>query len=122
MGEDGASVCPVDDRLQARARDRNFCSRLGSVDGVRAPRVSLQVAILKVLASYPDGKATLAAMKSDLAILAGAGVHGTSVSDDLGPGFPIWISLVGVGVAGRNRVGIDGGRAGITSFNRGTTG
>jgi hypothetical protein len=28
---------------------------------------------LKVLASYPDGKATLAAMKADLAILAGAG-------------------------------------------------
>jgi hypothetical protein len=36
--------------------------------------VSLQVAILKVLASYPDGKATLAAMKDDLAILAGAGL------------------------------------------------
>jgi hypothetical protein len=35
--------------------------------------VSLQVAILKVLASYPDGRATLAAMKADLAILAGAG-------------------------------------------------
>jgi hypothetical protein len=36
--------------------------------------VSLQVAILKVLASYPDGKATLAAMKNDLAILAGSGL------------------------------------------------
>jgi hypothetical protein len=35
--------------------------------------VSLQVAILKVLASYPDGRATLAEMKADLAILAGAG-------------------------------------------------
>jgi hypothetical protein len=34
----------------------------------------LQVAILKVLASYPEGKATLAAMKDDLAILAGAGL------------------------------------------------
>jgi hypothetical protein len=36
-------------------------------------RVSLQVAILKVLASYSDGRATVAAMKADLAILAGAG-------------------------------------------------
>jgi hypothetical protein len=36
--------------------------------------VSLQVAILKVLASYPDGKASLAALKGDLAILAGAGI------------------------------------------------
>jgi hypothetical protein len=36
-------------------------------------RVSLQVAIMKVLASYPDGRASVAAMKSDLAILAGAG-------------------------------------------------
>ena len=35
--------------------------------------MSLQVAILKVLASYPDGRASLEAMKSDLAILAGAG-------------------------------------------------
>ena len=36
-------------------------------------RVSLQVAILKVLASYPDGRATVAEMTADLAILAGAG-------------------------------------------------
>jgi hypothetical protein len=36
--------------------------------------LSLQVAILKVLASYPDGRATVAAMNSDLAILAGAGI------------------------------------------------
>jgi hypothetical protein len=36
-------------------------------------RVSLQVAILKVLASYPDGRALFGAMKSVLAILAGAG-------------------------------------------------
>lgn len=36
--------------------------------------MSLQVAILKVLASYPDGRATVAAMNSDLAILAGAGI------------------------------------------------
>jgi hypothetical protein len=35
--------------------------------------VSLQVAILKVLASYPRGRATVSAMKADLAILAGAG-------------------------------------------------
>jgi hypothetical protein len=35
--------------------------------------VSLQVAILKVLASYPGGRATVSAMKVDLAILAGAG-------------------------------------------------
>ena len=35
--------------------------------------MSLQVAILKVLASYPDGRATLAEMKADLALLAGAG-------------------------------------------------
>lgn len=36
--------------------------------------MSLQVAILKVLASYPDGRATVAAMKGDLAILSGAGL------------------------------------------------
>lgn len=36
--------------------------------------MGLQIAILKVLASYPDGRATIAAMKSDLAILSGAGV------------------------------------------------
>jgi hypothetical protein len=35
--------------------------------------VSLQVAILKVLSSYPDGRATVTEMKADLAILAGAG-------------------------------------------------
>jgi hypothetical protein len=35
--------------------------------------VSLQVAVMKVLASYPSGRATLAEMKADLAILAGAG-------------------------------------------------
>jgi hypothetical protein len=35
--------------------------------------VSLQIAILKVLSSYADGKAPLDAIKSDLAILAGAG-------------------------------------------------
>jgi hypothetical protein len=35
--------------------------------------VSVQIAIMKVLASYPDGCASLAAMKSDLAFLAGAG-------------------------------------------------
>ena len=35
--------------------------------------MSLQVAILKVLASYPDGRASLSAMKADLALLAGAG-------------------------------------------------
>jgi hypothetical protein len=37
--------------------------------------VSLQVAIMKVLASYPDGRASVAAMNSDLAILAGAGAE-----------------------------------------------
>ena len=36
--------------------------------------MGLQIAILKVLASYPDGRATIAAMNSDLAILGGAGV------------------------------------------------
>jgi hypothetical protein len=35
--------------------------------------LGLQIAILKVLASYPDGRATVAAMNSDLAILSGAG-------------------------------------------------
>jgi hypothetical protein len=35
--------------------------------------VSLQVAILKVLASYPGGRATVSAMKADLGLLAGAG-------------------------------------------------
>ena len=36
--------------------------------------MGLQIAILKVLASYADGRATVAAMNSDLAILSGAGV------------------------------------------------
>ena len=36
--------------------------------------LGLQIAILKVLASYPDGRATVAAMNNDLAILGGAGV------------------------------------------------
>jgi hypothetical protein len=35
--------------------------------------VSLQVAILEVLASYSGGRASLAEMEADLAILAGAG-------------------------------------------------
>ena len=35
--------------------------------------MSLQIAILKVLASYPRGRATVSAIKADLAILAGAG-------------------------------------------------
>ena len=35
----------------------------------------LQVAIMKVLASYPDGRASVAAMNGDLSILAGAGVE-----------------------------------------------
>src|SRR5882757_3816352 len=40
-------------------------------DGVL--RVSLQVAILKVLSSYPDGRATLKAMNADLALLNTSG-------------------------------------------------
>lgn len=35
--------------------------------------MSLQVAIMLVLSRHPDGRATLAAMNADLAILAGAG-------------------------------------------------
>ena len=35
--------------------------------------VSLQIAIMKVLASYPYERASFAAMKADLVILAGAG-------------------------------------------------
>jgi hypothetical protein len=35
--------------------------------------VSLQIAILKVLVSYPDGRATVAALSSDLAILNTSG-------------------------------------------------
>ena len=37
--------------------------------------MSLQVAIMKVLASFPDGRASVAAMNRDLAILAGAGAE-----------------------------------------------
>jgi len=39
--------------------------------------VSLQVAILRVLSSYPGGRATLAAMNADLALLAGSGPEWT---------------------------------------------
>lgn len=35
--------------------------------------MSLQVAIMLVLSGHPDGRATLAAMNADLAVLAGAG-------------------------------------------------
>jgi hypothetical protein len=43
----------------------------------RNTHVSLQVAIMKVLASYPGGRASVAEIKSDLAILAGAGATWT---------------------------------------------
>ena len=35
--------------------------------------MSLQIAILKVLVSYPDGRATIAALNSDLSILNTSG-------------------------------------------------
>lgn len=35
--------------------------------------MSLQVQIMLILSGHPDGRATLAAMKADLAVLAGAG-------------------------------------------------
>lgn len=35
--------------------------------------VSLQIAILKVLSSHPDGRASVAAIKSDLAVLTASG-------------------------------------------------
>lgn len=35
--------------------------------------MSLQMSIVKVLSSYPDGRATLAALNADLQILAGSG-------------------------------------------------
>ncbi|MDO9442668.1 MAG: hypothetical protein Q7T73_17410 [Beijerinckiaceae bacterium] len=37
--------------------------------------VSLQIAIMKVLAGYPDGRASVAGINRDLAILAGAGAE-----------------------------------------------
>jgi hypothetical protein len=55
------------------------------VDGIR---VSLQVAILKVLASYPDGRASVVSMKADLAILAGAGPAWTERLKRLAEGSP----------------------------------
>jgi hypothetical protein len=40
--------------------------------------VSLQIAILKVLVSYPDGRATIAALNSDLGILNTSGQDWTN--------------------------------------------
>jgi hypothetical protein len=40
--------------------------------------VSLQMSIVKVLSSYPDGRATLAALNADLKILAGSGREWTA--------------------------------------------
>lgn len=63
-------LCPIDRYFDGKSwqhRDRVVSmARVGRC-------VSLQVAILKVLASYPDGSATVTAMNADLAILAGAG-------------------------------------------------
>jgi hypothetical protein len=39
--------------------------------------VALQIAIMKVLSSYPGGRASLAALKSDLALLASSGPEWT---------------------------------------------
>ena len=38
--------------------------------------VSLQIAILKVLISHPEGRATIAALNSDLSILTTSGWNG----------------------------------------------
>jgi hypothetical protein len=40
--------------------------------------VSLQIAILKVLVSHPEGRATIAALNSDLSILNTSGPHWTN--------------------------------------------
>lgn len=56
-------------------RDADTVTKLTGLDPAGgAYALGLQIAILKVLASYPDGRATVAAMKNDLAILGGAGV------------------------------------------------
>ena len=50
--------------------------------------MSLQVAIMKVLASYPEGHATVASLKTDLAILSGAGLCWTTRLKRLAVKFP----------------------------------
>lgn len=56
-----------------RRRYRHSLNGIAQVGRKRSGNVSLQVAIVKVLASYPDGRATVASINCDLAILAGAG-------------------------------------------------
>ncbi|WP_426610587.1 hypothetical protein [Bradyrhizobium sp. McL0616] len=50
--------------------------------------MNFQVSILKVLASYPNGLATLSNIKSDLAFLATSGSDWTNYSKRLGAAFP----------------------------------
>ena len=50
--------------------------------------VSLQVAIMKVLASYPEGHATVDCLKADLAILSGTGLSWTTRLKRLASRFP----------------------------------
>lgn len=52
------------------------------------PVVNFQVSVLKVLASYPNGLATLPDIKRDLAILATSGADWASYSKPLGATFP----------------------------------
>jgi hypothetical protein len=52
--------------------------RVGQKLGGVGAFVSLQMSIVKVLSSHPDGRATLAALNADLKILAGSGREWTA--------------------------------------------
>ena len=57
--------------------------------------MSLQIAILKVLVSHPGGRATIAALNSDLSILTTSGSDWTNQLKAAGTSVPpIWTYLV----------------------------
>jgi hypothetical protein len=55
--------------------------------------VNFQVTILKVLVSYPDGFATLADLKRDVAILATSGRDWWNAPPDWRPACLVWRSF-----------------------------
>ena len=54
----------------------------------QSPTLNFQVTVLKVLASHPDGRATMADLKRDMAILAKVGREWTERTKRLASGAP----------------------------------
>jgi len=79
--------------------------------------VALQVAILKVLSSHPDGRATLAALNADLAILASSGAEWTQRLKRLSALVPD-LDIFGQGLVQRDESGWQLTRAGSELLRR----